>query len=174
MKQRFLLKMVFFGLTLACGAEMDDQRNEKNGGYGSGATDIGDNALFANTTKKEVKCQSRNYKKNKCKVSGKIESIKSKKQLSKTKCKNKENYGKKDNYVWVDDGCRGNFEVKYKDGNKDKDKDKSKDDDKNKRTCMTKQGNKIRIYKHGQTVVPKDLFGGFKWVCRDGKVKREQ
>ncbi len=85
MKLRFLLKMVFFGLTLACGAEMDDQRNEKNGGYGSGATDIGDNALFANTTKKEVKCQSRNYKKNKCKVSGKIESIKLKKRNVKTK-----------------------------------------------------------------------------------------
>ena len=64
---------------------------------------------------KEVtkKCESWNYKFNKCGCSslGTIQSVTLHKQESKTMCKEGQNWGYDDNSIWVNDGCRAEFDI---------------------------------------------------------------
>ena len=65
----------------------------------------------------EKRCQSQNYKKKTCNIGGTVTDIELKKQLSKTSCTKQAanglgNFGISDGgTIWVDEGCRGRFNV---------------------------------------------------------------
>jgi hypothetical protein len=63
--------------------------------------------------KKKVTCESKRNKHRTCSVGGPIESLQLRKQKSGSPCVEGDTYGFTGDTIWVDRGCRAEFEVKY-------------------------------------------------------------
>jgi hypothetical protein len=64
--------------------------------------------------KKDVSCESKNYKYRTCGVDGLIEYLQLSKQKSSASCVEGDTFGFSNDYIWVDKGCHGEFEVRYR------------------------------------------------------------
>ena len=60
-----------------------------------------------------IECASNSYKYATCSVPGRILYVDKIRNISKTNCVEGRNWGYQGNRVWVDNGCRGLFEVEY-------------------------------------------------------------
>lgn len=66
------------------------------------------------TEKTDVRCGSQNYGRNICVTNGWITHLRLKRQRSGARCESGESYGFYEDFVWVDNGCEGDFEVTYR------------------------------------------------------------
>lgn len=66
----------------------------------------------------QIQCNSQGYRYNTCatRSRGRIVTIQLIRQLSRTKCEYGRTYGVSGNYIWVDQGCRGDFAVRIRGG----------------------------------------------------------
>lgn len=64
---------------------------------------------------KTIKCESEGKDYNECRLPGYVEGAHLDEQLSHADCDKGRTWGYRDNYVWVDRGCRGKFRVTYSD-----------------------------------------------------------
>ncbi len=70
--------------------------------------------LWGRDRKRKVNCKSKNNKWRTCRVGGPIESLRMHKQKSNSPCIEGQNYGFTGDTIWVDKGCRAEFEVKFR------------------------------------------------------------
>ncbi len=84
----------------------------RQGGYGYGPDRYPIDYSGPKTVK--VRCKSENYQPASCYVGGRIQSLTLKKQKSRAPCSRGVTYGFSGGYVWVKDGCDGEFEVTYR------------------------------------------------------------
>ena len=64
--------------------------------------------------KRKVSCSSKRNKRRTCSVDGPIDSLRLRKTKSNSPCVEGESYGFAGDRIWVDKGCRAEFEVKYR------------------------------------------------------------
>ena len=64
--------------------------------------------------KRKVSCSSKRNKRQTCRVDGPIDSFQLRKKKSTSPCVEGESYGFTGDRIWVDKGCRAEFEVKYR------------------------------------------------------------
>ncbi len=67
---------------------------------------------------KRIRCESFSHRYNECEVGGEIINVQLEEQLSNSPCRLNRTWGadwRGDDYIWVDDGCRGIFRVRIED-----------------------------------------------------------
>jgi hypothetical protein len=106
-------------LMTATSAKADDYNRYGYNNYG-----------YANS--EYVKCSSRDFNKRYCSVNGKIKSVYLSDRRSKAKCREGRDWGYDRKGIWVMNGCRAVFEVRYKRSRNDygyRDRDRYRDYD---------------------------------------------
>src|SRR5262245_55859180 len=63
---------------------------------------------------RRVHCSSEQHRDNSCDVDGEIQSVRLVRQYSHASCNEGRSWGYRDRYVWVDDGCEGDFDVELR------------------------------------------------------------
>lgn len=78
-----------------------------------------------------LRCESVDYRRTDCAVSGRLRGVRMLRQYSKSGCVMGRTWGFIENFVWVDRGCRAQFEivVEYPDHGRHHDRDRHRDDD---------------------------------------------
>lgn len=84
------------------------------GGHGGGGHGGGGGPIIVPLESRILHCASGQYRYNECGVRGDIVHARLVRQMSAASCQEGRTYGFTRDSVWVDRGCRGNFEVYYR------------------------------------------------------------
>ena len=82
--------------------------------YDPGSSGATTTPRWGRNRKRKIKCESKKNKWRTCRVDGPIESLQLHKQKSNSPCVEGETYGFTGDTIWVDKGCRAEFEVRFR------------------------------------------------------------